>query len=289
MEVDEYNVASNLASLRAGSRLARTSEQLTAVYEKLASGKRITRASDDAAGLSMAASLNSDIRVASVALRNANDGISTNSIRDGALSEIGNVLARMAEIAQQSANGTYSTAQRSAMQNEFAALGSEIERIAVTTKFNGINLLSGSNSITLQVGFNSYSSSRIEMQAIEGTLQSIRLATTGSSALSYSVIGTTVSDSQAAARTALEAVLTAISDVSTKRGMVGAADSRLSSAISTLQSTKENFEAARSRIEDVDVAQETANLVRLQILQQAGTAILAQANQQPALVLKLLS
>lgn len=281
-------IASNLAALRAGTQLARTTSQLDAVYARLASGKRITRASDDAAGLALAATLNSDMRIASVALRNANDGISALSITDGALNEIGNVLSRMAEIAEQSANGTYSATQRSAMQNEFAALASEIERIAFTTKFNSISLLSGSNSISLQVGFNSFSTSQIQLQAIEGTLQSIRLASTGSSALSYSVMGATVDDSQNAARTALEAVLTAISEISTKRGMVGATESRLSHAVNALQSTRENFAGALSRIEDIDVAEETANLVRLQIMQQATTAILAQANQQPQLVLRLL-
>lgn len=281
-------IASNIASLRAYARLRKTTEDLESSYEKLSSGKRIVRASDDAAGLSVAARLSSDIRIANVAVRNANDGLSAVNIVDGALNEIGNILTRMAELAQQSATGTYTTTQRSALQSEFVALASEAERIANTTKFNGISLLSGSQSLTLQVGFNSFSTSQIQVQAIEGTLQAIRLAASGSSALSYSIISTTITDSQAAARTALEAVLAAITEVSTKRGSVGAAESRLSSAINTLQVTRENYAAALGRIEDIDVAEEMAKLIRNQILQQAGVAVLAQANQQPEIVLKLL-
>ena len=153
-------INSNIASLQAQRRLGIASESLNATYERLSSGQRINKASDDAAGLAIADSLRADQRVAQVAVRNANDGISTVAIADGALSEIGNVLSRLAELSEQSANGTFSTTQRSALQNEFSALGSEVERIAVTTKFNGVNLLSGGNAIVLQVGFNSGSTSR---------------------------------------------------------------------------------------------------------------------------------
>ena len=147
-------IGSNIASLKAQRTLGVSTDALTRTYEKLSSGQRINKASDDAAGLAIADSLRADQRISTVAIRNANDGISTIAIADGALGQIGNVLSRLAELAEQSANGVYSTTQRSALQNEFTALGSEIERIAVTTVFNGVRLLSGAASIILQVGFN---------------------------------------------------------------------------------------------------------------------------------------
>ena len=154
-------LGSNIASLKAQRTLAISTEGLSRTYERLSSGQRINRASDDAAGLAIADSLKADQRVAGVAIRNANDGISTIAIADSALGQIGDVLSRLSELAEQSANGTYSTAQRSALANEFVALGSEIERIATVTKFNGVVLLSGGNQIVLQVGFNSASTSQI--------------------------------------------------------------------------------------------------------------------------------
>src|SRR5262249_43319 len=157
--------------------------QLNTIYERLSSGQRINKAADDAAGLAIADSLKANQRVATVAIRNASDGISTIAIADSALGEIGNVLSRLAELAEQSANRTYSTTQRSALNNEFVALGSEIERIAVTTDFNGVKLLSGSSSVTLQVGFDSTSVSQISYNGVQGTLASLGLAGTNSSAL----------------------------------------------------------------------------------------------------------
>jgi flagellin len=143
-------LGSNIASLQAQRRLGLATASLTSVYEKLSSGQRINKASDDAAGLAIADSLRADNRVATVAIRNANDGISTIAIADSALGEVGNVLSRLAELAEQSANGVFSNVQRSALANEFVALSSEIERIAVTTTFNGVRLLSGSGSVVLQ-------------------------------------------------------------------------------------------------------------------------------------------
>ena len=142
-------VNTNIASLNAQRRLGNSTAQLQKSFERLSSGLRIVRAADDAAGLSIADSLRADQRIASVAIRNANDGISLISIADGALSEVGNVLARMAELAEQSANGIFAPSQRSALQSEFIALGSEIQRIAVTTTFNGLNLLSGGAQVCL--------------------------------------------------------------------------------------------------------------------------------------------
>lgn len=280
--------ASNIASLKAQGQLRRITTELGGTFERLSSGLRINKASDDPAGLQLADSLRADARIAAVAVRNANDGISLVSIADNALEAIGNLLQRMAELAQQSANGVYSTSQRSALSSEFIALGSEVERIATTTTFNGISLLSNSQSVTLQVGLNGASTSRITIDAITATLNSLGLAGSGSSALSFSIISTTSTSSQLAAQNALSAIGLAIDTLSARRGSLGASESRLNTAINFLQVARENFIAAESRIRDADIAKETADLVRLQVLQQAATAVLAQANQQPSRVLDLL-
>lgn len=281
-------LGSNVASLRAQRTLNISSNTLQGVYQKLSSGSRINRAADDAAGLAIADSLKADQRIASVAIRNANDGISTIAIADAALGEVGNVLSRLAELAEQSANGVYSTAQRSALSNEFTALGSEIERIATTTNFNGVTLLSGSSSITLQVGFNSASTAQISYSGVQGTLQSLGLAQTGSSALTFSINASSATEAQSASRNALDAVRGAISSLASNRGILGATESRLNVAVANLSVSRENFAAAESQIRDTDVATEAANLTRLGILQQAGVAVLAQANQQPQLALSLI-
>lgn len=281
-------LGSNITSLQAQRRLSTASESLGRTYEKLSSGQRINRASDDAAGLAIADSLKANARIASVAVRNANDGISTIAIADSALSEIGNVLTRLGELAEQSANGVFSATQRSALQNEFTALGSEIERIATTTEFNGVKLLSGGGELVLQVGFNSQSTSRISFSGVQGTLQALGLAATGESALTYSLNGVNIAEGQSASRVALDAINSAISSLASTRGVLGATESRLQVAINNLAVARENFLSAESRIRDVDVASESAELTRLGILQQAGAAVLAQANQQPALALSLL-
>lgn len=281
-------IGSNIASLQAQRQLGIANERLQGVYQQLSSGLRINKASDDAAGLAIADSLKADQRVSAVAVRNANDGISTVAIADGALAEIGNVLSRLSELSEQSANGTFSTQQRSALQNEFSALGSEIERIAVTTKFNGVSLLSGGSAITLQVGFNSQSTSQIQITNVQGTLAALGLAGNNLSNLTFSISGNNIQDGQSAARLALDAVNAAISSLAQTRGSLGAAESRLRVSINNLNVARENFAAAESRIRDVDVASAAADLTRLNILQQAGAAILAQANQQPQLALSLL-
>jgi flagellin len=198
------------------------------------------------------------------------------------------VLSRLAELSQQSANGVFSVVQRSALSNEFVALSSEIERIAVTTEFNGVRLLSGSSAVVLQVGFNSTSVSQISYTGVQGTLAALGLAQANSSALTFSLNGATLVDGQSASRLALDAVNTAIQSLASTRGTLGAAQSRLEVAINNLSVARENFAAAESRIRDVDVASEAAELTRLGILQQAGASILAQANQQPSLALSLL-
>ena len=281
-------LGSNIASLQAQRRLATATDSLGKTFERLSSGQRINRASDDAAGLAIADSLRASQRVATVAIRNANDGISTIAIADSALGEIGNVLSRLAELAEQSANGVFSTTQRSALSNEFVALSSEVERIATTTQFNGVTLLSGGSTLTLQVGFNSGSTSQISFTGVQGTLQALGLAPIGTSVLTFSIQGGSVDAAQSASRNALDAINNAITSLASTRGTLGATESRLQVAINSLTVARENFASAESRIRDVDVASEAAELTRLNILQQAGSAILAQANQQPSLALSLL-
>jgi flagellin len=267
--------------------LDQTGNKLSQSFNKLSSGYRINRGADDSAGLAIAESIKAQSRIAGQAIRNTNDGISTIAIADGALGEVANILSRLAELASQAANGTLSTSQRSVVSNEFVALSSEIERIAQVTEFNGIKLLSGTNSVTIQVGTGSTAASQIGYQNQLATLQGIGLGNNGG-ALVYSINGTTNDNAATAARMALDAVYAAIYSVGASRGILGGIESRLSTAIANLGVARENLVAAESRIRDVDVAEEAANLTRLNILQSAGTAVLAQANQLPSLALQLL-
>ena len=282
------SLSSNISSLSAQRQLQRTSNSLGKVFERLSSGLRINTASDDPAGLQMADKLRAQSRIAGVAIRNANDGLSFTAIADSALDQIGGMLTRMAELAEQSANGVYTNTQRSAMSAEFLALGSEVERVAKTTEFNGLKLLSNSQNITLQVGLDSSANSKITVNKVDGTLYGLGLATIGSSQLTYSIISISEEGSQDAATNALDAVKDALDNLGAKRGTLGAAESRLNTAINYLTVARENYIAAESRIRDADVAMEVAEKVRLQVLQQAGAAVLAQANLQPELVLNLL-
>jgi flagellin len=282
------NIRTNIPSLLAQRNLNESTGRLNTAYERLSSGLRINRARDDAAGLAIAESLKADTRIATVAIRNASDGISVVSIADQAIGQIGNVLTRLAELAEQSANGVFSNQQRSALQNEFTALQSEIERIAVSTEFNGLKLLSGGGEVIFQVGFDGTSLSQVTYSGVAATLASIGLAQTGTSLPLYSITGGSDIESQSAARLALDAINSAISSLTRNRGTLGAAESRLEVTISNLQVARENFQAAESRIRDVDVASEAAELTRLNILQQAGAAVLAQANSQPQLALQLI-
>ena len=283
------SINSNLAAVRSQRLLGQSSESLNRTYERLTSGQRINRASDDAAGLAIADSLRVNARLATVAVRNAQDGISSIAVADGALASIGGVLSRLAELSQQAANGSYSSVQRSALEAEFATLGSEIERIAVTTTFNGVSLLSGTQQISFQIGFDGASTSQIVLDQNGGaTLQRLGLAANGSSALTYSLTGSSTDYAQSSARAALAAVNAAITSLNTLRGTLGTVEGRLTSAITNLTTSRENIQAAESRISDVDVAVEAAELTRINILQQAGAAVLAQANQQPQLAVQLL-
>ena len=207
------NIRTNVESLNAQRRLGETSDRLRTAYARLSSGLRITRAADDAAGLAIAEQLRADARIATVSIRNANDGISIIAITDGAMDQMTNVLTRMAELADQSANGVYSVDQRSALQLEFAALGSELQRIAQTTEFNGLKLLSGGGLVTLQVGFDGSSLSQVTYSGVDATLRTLNLEGSTANSLAFSIIGTTVLNSQEAARSALDAVKSSISSL----------------------------------------------------------------------------
>lgn len=281
-------IGSNNSSLNAQRRLATSTLGLNKAYERLSSGKRINTAADDAAGLTIADTLRANQRIASVGIRNASDGLSYINIADGAMAEIGNVLSRLAELAQQSANGVYSTIQRSALQGEFASLSSEIERIAITTVFNDVTLLSGGTETLLQVGFNGASTAQIGISNVQATLNALGLAGAGSSVQIYSINAGSNIEGQSASRLALDAINRAITSLSATRGALGAAESRLRTSIETISTIRENFASAEGRIRDTDVASDAAELTRLNILQQAGTSVLAQANQQPQIALKLL-
>jgi flagellin len=279
----------NISSLRTQRQINITTGRLNQAYERLSSGLRVNHSKDDAAGLAVAMKLRSDTRVATVSARNANDGISIIGIADQAVGQINDVLIRLAELAEQSANSTNTNDQRSAIQNEFSMLMAEIERIAVTTEFNGLYLISSSQTLTFQVGFDGSSLSGIAYSGIQATLAAIGLAPLGSSDPTFSVIGSSEADSRSAALLALDAIHGAITSVTRSRGILGAAESRLHTTIRQLATARESFQSAESAITDVDVAQEAAEMARLNVLQQAGTAILANSNFQPQLALKLLN
>lgn len=272
------DINTNISSLNAQRHLEESGDALSSALERLSSGVRINNAYDDAAGLAIADKLNRDSRVAAQAVRNANDGISALSIGEKALGNVGGILSRLSELASQSASGTLTDTQRSAIQNEFAALLSEIGRISNVTTFNGVQLLSAGTTVSLQVGLDGTSNSQISFTTVDGSVSGI-----------LSVSQTSIAASTAAsAQSALGLLTSAIANVAQTRGVLGAAESRLRQAVANLRIASENFSAAEGRIRDTDVAAETANLTRSSVLRQAGVAVLAQANQQPSLALQLL-
>lgn len=260
-------IFTNIAAQKALGQSRLTSLALDKTYERLSSGLRITKASDDAAGLSISESLRADTRIANVAIRNINDGLSFVSIAESALTEISLILARMGELSTQASNGTISATQRSPLFQEFVALGSEINRIVASTKFNDITVLSTTQSVKIQVGSDSRSDSQIILRDFQLNTDRLGLNLSSDNYMTIDVIRN------------------AIDEVSQMQQYNA---SRLEYAKSNLQVMKENFASAESQIRDADVAEEAAKLVRLQILNQANMAILAQANQQPQMALTLL-
>jgi flagellin len=269
-------INTNTASVNAQRNLTSSTEALQRSFERLSSGLRITRASDDAAGLAISERLRSQIRSYQQAQRNSLDGISLLQVAEGALNETSGILVRLRELAIQSANGTLGAAERAAVDGEFQDLIAEIDRVAAVTQFNGTLLLDGTApTVTFQVGAYNTANDQISVTGVDATAAGVGVA-----ALAV--------DTQANAQAALTALDTAISDVATKRAGFGTAQNRLESTIRSIAVAVENTSAAESRIRDVDVASETANLTRSQVLQQAGIAVLAQANVASQSALQLL-
>ncbi len=280
------SVGSNILSLKAQTGLEKTQREQSKVYQRLSSGLRINSAADDPGGLVLADRLKSQARLLSVALRNANDGLSYVAVADTGLATISQLLTRMGELANQSASSVYTTSQRSALASEFVALSSEIDRVAQTNTFNGFGTISNSSSLTIQIGFDSDASSRITLASAVGTLSSLGLS--NGTNISFSITGISSDQAVTASRLAITAINAALESVTQQRGVIGANASRLQFAIENIGVMRDNFVAAEAAIRDADIASETAEMLRLQILAQTQTAVLAQANQQPALVLKLL-
>ena len=281
-------INTNIASLNAQRNLSTSQSSLATSMQRLSSGLRVNSAKDDAAGLSIATKMDSQIRGMSQAVRNANDGISLAQTADAGLSTATDALQRMRELAVQAANGTNTTTDSKALDTEYQALGAEVVRISVDTKFNGSSILnSTSTATTIQVGANGGQTISIPKVDLETFARTLNL-TGSTTSTTTSLTGTTVALGLTAANAALTKLDTALTGVNGLRADLGAVQNRMGYAVSNLQSGVENQSAAKSRIMDTDFAAETANLSRSQILQQAGTAMVAQANQLPQGVLALL-
>lgn len=274
-------INTNIGSLTAQRNTSSTQSSLATSMQRLSSGLRVNSAKDDAAGLAIAERMSAQVKGMNVAIRNANDGISLAQTAEGALGKIGENLQRMRELAVQSANDTNSSTDRTALDNEFKQLAQENERVIKNTKFNGKELLSTSagTSFSFQVGANTSTDNQISITTID-VASKIGTSTQGASA--------TLGTDATTARAAMTAIDTALDEVNSARSTFGASQNRFDAVISNLQVAAENQAAAKSRIMDADFAAETANMSRAQILQQAGTSMIAQANQLPQQVLKLL-
>ena len=273
-------INTNVPALIGQNAINQNQRVLKSTMESLATGSRINSSSDDAAGLSMRESMTAQIRGLNAAVRNANDGISLLQTADGALNEVSEMMQRMRELGTLAQNDTYSTAQRVALNDEFTALQSEIDRVAENTQWNSMNLLDGTGGnfggrsvFSFQVGANQGQTIAVAVPGMD----------TGSLGISAVTIGT-VADAQ----DAVSALDGAISVLNTRRSIIGAGINRLTHAIDNLTNVAQNASESRSRVTDTDYATATSELARTQIIQQAATAILAQANQQPQMVLSLL-
>ena len=264
-------INTNVMSLTAQRNLNMSQGALATSMQRLSSGLRVNSAKDDAAGLAIAERMNTQVRGMNVAIRNANDGISLAQTAEGGLAEMGNMLQRMRELAVQSANGTNTDDDRTNLNTEFQALSEEITRIGASTTFNGAAVLTGAADIVFQVGANDTpANDQITVTAVTLTAVAGDISTAGG------------------ATTAIGALDDSIDEVTTARAEFGATQSRFESTINNLQIGAENQAAARGRIMDADFAVETANMTRANILQQAGNAMVAQANSAPQSVLQLL-
>jgi len=271
-------INTNVASLNAQKTLNRSQTALGVSFQRLSSGFRINSASDDAAGLGVSESLKARIRSFTVAERNTNNAIGMTRTAEGGLSEVSGIVLRMRELAVQSANGDLTSTDRSYIDTEFQQMKDEIDRVANSTMFNGVDLLAGTAaSINFQVGIGTTSNDTISVGFGGVSVSNLGLG-------SISVGGSTSTNATAA----IDAVDAALTSVSTSRATFGAVQNRLAIAVTNSQTIRTNLEAANSAIRDVDVAEETSVLARTQVLLQAGTSVLSQANQAPQLALSLL-
>jgi flagellin len=270
------SIRTNISSLNAQRNMYSTQLQLDSSLARLSSGYRITKAGDDAAGLGISVNLEAQIRSYGQAVRNANDGLSLIQAAEAGLNESANILARLRELAMQSASDGVGNTERGYIQTEAAALISELERISQVTEYNGTKLLDGANAtLDFQVGVRATDNDKISFNTLNATTASLFVS------------GLTLA-SKGGATAALAAIDSGLNAVSSARATLGAAGNRFAETIANIQSMSEALSAANSRIRDVDVAEETSRLSRAQILAQAGVSVLAQANQMPQLALKLL-
>jgi len=277
-------VNTNTTSLGVQKNLNRASDALSTSMARLSSGLKINSAKDDAAGLQIATRMTSQIRGQTMAIKNANDGISIAQTAEGAMQEQTNILQRMRELAVQSRNDTNSEDDRIALNKEFAQMSDELTRIAESTQLNGKNLLDGSAGVmTFQVGSNTGASNQITI-ALDSGFDAATLSVDSGTI----VISGDSAAIEAAFSAAVTAIDAALQTINSSRADLGASQNRLTSTINNLQNINENAEAARGRVQDTDFAAETAQLTKQQTLQQASTSVLAQANQLPSAVLKLL-
>jgi len=286
-------VNTNIGASVAQQALVRNERAMSAAMEQLSTGKKINSAADDAAGLAISSRMTAQIRGLDQAVRNANDGISMVNTAEGAMIEVTAMLQRMREITVQSANGTTDSADRSYLNKEYQALATEIQRVATNTQWNGRDILTGdaastgNSAVSFQVGANGGQTISVTIGDISST-GNTTFAALQSSGASGSIATTTAASAQTVATSTLTAIDAAITDISEKRADLGAGSNQLTHAVDNLTSIKINAEESRSRILDTDYAQSTSELARTQIIQQAGTAMLAQANQLPQTVLALL-
>ncbi|MDZ5457243.1 flagellin N-terminal helical domain-containing protein [Azohydromonas lata] len=286
------SVNTNIASLNAQRNLQGNQGAVATSMQRLSSGLRVNSAKDDAAGLAIAERMNSQVRGMNQAVRNSNDGISMTQTAEAALGKVGDSLQRMRELAVQSANDSNNTSDRDSLDKEFGELAKEIQRVMGNTSFNGKKILGADSNETtgyqFQIGANTSSDDTIAIKTKNMTTAAeiTTVAGTDNTGAGRSVIDNTADN--AAIHTVMDNIDKAIDLVNNERATMGANQSRFESVISNLQSASESQSAAKSRIMDTDFAAETANLSRAQILQQAGTAMLAQANQQPQQVMSLL-
>ncbi|HEY4082003.1 MAG TPA: flagellin [Burkholderiaceae bacterium] len=282
-------INTNLLSLNAQRNTSTTQSQLAQAMQRLSSGLRVNSAKDDAAGLAIASRMEAQVRGMNVAIRNANDGISLAQTADGALGQVTDNFQRMRELAVQARNATNTSADRDSLDQEFGELAKESQRVLGGTTFNGKLILGDdSGTQTFQVGANTTTNDSIDVTTTNMTTDGSITAVTGSdnAGTGRSVIDNSATPDSIAS--VINNIDTAINTINSQRSVMGAAQNRFDAVVNNLQVSVENQSAAKSRITDADFAAETANLSRAQILQQAGTAMIAQANQSPQQVLTLL-